>query len=804
MHRRAARSRDDQRTDCGIRRKPTLRASAYKRATTLHVSAAIVAVIVFVLFSYAHSVSSAHTIKPPKLSIGYLGAWTTSAKHGYHIVDVPATELTHVIYAFAGFSTAPPWRCALGDPGADVGDTHADPVHPTVSNVHWARSNFAALLALKHKHPTVRTLISIGGWHISQTGHFADVIATPETRSTFVASCIALFVRRWPGLFDGFDIDWEFPSAQQRSNFTLLAAEFRKQLDVREAIDKRHHPLTLSLPAWKTPGVNYDLPKLATSVDWVNLMIYLLHRTGAVDPSTNFGAPLYASPKDPAGASINVDSFVKAYIAGGMPARKIVLGLPSAGHGFGGVPNVDHGLYQLDVPSQTPAGTFGEPGVIQYNDLVRRFFATFERHFDTATQSGYVYSPQTHVWVAYESPHAIVSKGMYVWQHELRGLMLFDLSGDVARADSRSLVRAMNEGLYPPPAPSPIVPAKPIVTKTTRTHALQTDIRWTSTGFATDWFQVDRQAAREQGVPVSNRPWKTVSAKLNPVSRVFFDTQTISLLLFNYRVCAGGHLDGLRVCSNAVFEGAFAPQHYLRFNGTSDRIDVPSSADFDVSAAGLTVAAWMRPDTLSFQKTQGSLPTQQYVHWLGKGSGPHEEWTFRMYSVSKPPGPRQNRMSFYVFKPNVSLGCGSYFQDPVDPGQWIHIVGVVNQQTQQTSIYKNGALRHSNSYASLSSGLAAGDTPLRIGSKDLTSFFKGAIGSVRIWNRPLSAAEVGALYVSAIVPQNGLVAQYLMDDGSGTIVNDSAGNHQGTVHGATWAHGSSTVNAAIGTSGGGC
>src|SRR5512137_1062676 len=95
--------------------------------------------------------------------------------------------------------------------------------------------------------------------------------------------------------------------------------------------------------------------------------------------------------------------------------------------------------------------------------------------------------------------------------------------------------------------------------------------------------------------------------------------------------------------------GSQAPVHYLAYDGVRSYVEVPASPDLSMSAAGLTVEAWMRPDSLSFTHTEGSLPTEQYVHWLGKGAPDAQEWTFRMYGLTTPLAPRANRVSFYVF-----------------------------------------------------------------------------------------------------------------------------------------------------------
>lgn len=259
--------------------------------------------------------------------------------------------------------------------------------------------------------------------------------------------------------------------------------------------------------------------------------------------------------------------------------------------------------------------------------------------------------------------------------------------------------------------------------------------------------------------------------------------------------------EGIVLC--AAINPAPPSQRYLVYDGATSYAEVPASAALSPSATGFTVEAWMRPDALSFAHTEGSLPSEQYVHWLGKGQSAQQEWTFRMYGITNPPGPRQNRVSFYVFNANGGRGCGSYFQDPLVAGQWVQVVGVVDQLAQTTSIYKNGDFRHSDSYAGIITTVS-GMAPMRLGSKDFSSYFQGAIGPVRIWNRPLAAAEIQRLYASNAVPPNGLVAQYLMVEGGGTIIHDSAQGHDGHVAGAQWGAGGGPVNVVSGTSGGGC
>ncbi len=246
-----------------------------------------------------------------------------------------------------------------------------------------------------------------------------------------------------------------------------------------------------------------------------------------------------------------------------------------------------------------------------------------------------------------------------------------------------------------------------------------------------------------------------------------------------------------------VDAASWQPANYVQFDGISSHIDVPDSPDLSVATTGaLTVSAWMRPDTLSFPSAEGS----GYVYWLGKGSGNQQEWAFRMYSQPNQEN-RANRISFYVFNPYSlrppNLGIGSEFQDSITPGEWIHVVGVADGH--QTRIYKNGSLRDCDQYNTASGNPACntyrssewitpqhGSAPMRMGTRDLHSFFQGALADLRIWSRPLADDEIAQLYEQDAAPRNGLVAEYLFAEGSGTVAHDTAGAHDATLSGAAW------------------
>jgi hypothetical protein len=228
------------------------------------------------------------------------------------------------------------------------------------------------------------------------------------------------------------------------------------------------------------------------------------------------------------------------------------------------------------------------------------------------------------------------------------------------------------------------------------------------------------------------------------------------------------------------------PAQMLQFDGVRTYVEFPDSAALSIATTGaLTVSALINPSTLLFPKTEGS----GYVHLLGKGLHGQEEWLFRIYSQGNTEN-RGNRIGFYIFNLAGGEGAGSEFQDPITPGQWIHVVAVANGQS--TYIYKNGVLRRCDQYTSSATDSCTppfvivspqhGTAPFRIGSTTLESFFQGSIRDVRIWNRALSASEVSALY-NGTVSRSGLVAEYLLE---ADVAPNTTGGANGTIFGPVW------------------
>src|SRR5262245_37591819 len=213
--------------------------------------------------------AAAKPAAPKSVRGAFFTNWSRYAR-GYTVKQIPADKLNVIDYAFAFISAD--GKCVSSDPwsdfqaptwsGADSVDGVAD--DPANPDQHLF-GNFNQLRKLKAANPNLRVEISIGGW--TGSTYFSDVAATPASRQAFVQSCLDLFIRGnlptggWPeqaggtgagaGVFDGINIDWEYPgkdpgngahvSPNDRANATLLLQEFRRQLDELGAVAGRHY-----------------------------------------------------------------------------------------------------------------------------------------------------------------------------------------------------------------------------------------------------------------------------------------------------------------------------------------------------------------------------------------------------------------------------------------------------------------------------------------------------------------------------------------------------------------------------------
>lgn len=376
---------------------------------------------VFMAFSLMMMSSAQETQDTPPTYhvVGYYASWNIYSR-SYYITDIPGDKLTHINYAFANISDE--GECMLGDEYADTQFEYPGDVATEI-----LKGNFKQLNLLKEAYPHLRTLLSIGGWTWSEK--FSDAALNDESRAKFAASCVAMMKQYG---FDGLDIDWEYPVGggeednvsrpEDKQNYTLLLAELRKQLDAQgEADGEVHYLLTIAAPASAYSYNNFELGKIHEYLDWVNIMAYDF--AGAWNAVTDHHAALYAS-EGSLSPDLSGDAAVRAYLNAGIPAEKIVLGVPFFGRGWSGVGERKNGLHQ------TYASTYGDEGGFLHYLNLSDLLLKAQRHWDEQAQAPWLYDPVGGIMVSYDDPESLALKAEYIAKNGLGGVMIWELGID--------------------------------------------------------------------------------------------------------------------------------------------------------------------------------------------------------------------------------------------------------------------------------------------------------------------------------------------------------------------------------------
>jgi len=298
--------------------------------------------------------------------------------------------------------------------------------------------NFAFLNRLKQENPTLKVLVSVGGWLWST--NFSDVALTPGSRKIFIASVMEFLARYH---LDGLDIDWEYPGmvgaghpfrSEDRENFTLLLRELRERFARETKRNSNRLLLTIAAGASDEYLAHTEMGKVQRFVDTVNLMAYDMYEP-TDDATTGHHAPLFINPADP--KKVSADASVQAFERAGVPPGKILLGVPFYGHVWGQVADRDHGLFQPGKPApdgyapyRTVAGTIASDGYVRY--------------WDPVAKVPYLYNAKTQTFVSYEDQESLAAKCNYVLSHKLGGVMFWDYSSD----PSGTLLRALDVDLH--------------------------------------------------------------------------------------------------------------------------------------------------------------------------------------------------------------------------------------------------------------------------------------------------------------------------------------------------------------------
>ena len=306
-------------------------------------------------------------------------------------------------------------------------------------------ANLAQITALRPQNPNLSVLISVGGWTWSDG--FSDAALTDQSRTVFVESAIE-FLRRYD--LDGIDVDWEYPGQagaghtfrpEDKQNYTLLIQALRARL--KQEGKKMHRRLYLTVAAGASADYldHTEMAQVQKYVDSVNLMTYDYYGPGS-DAITGNHAPLMTDPNDP--KQVSADASVQAFEKAGVPANKILLGIPFYGRIWGEVPDRQHGLFQ-------PGKAIGS-GDVPYSAIQETLLNSgFTRYWDALAQVPYLYNAQKQQFVSYEDRESAAAKARYAMAHKLQGVMFWSYLNDPSGALPQAIEQGLRDGASKPP-----------------------------------------------------------------------------------------------------------------------------------------------------------------------------------------------------------------------------------------------------------------------------------------------------------------------------------------------------------------
>ncbi|WP_369367678.1 glycoside hydrolase family 18 protein [Streptomyces sp. CG4] len=283
------------------------------------------------------------------------------------------------------------------------------------------RGNFNQLLKLKKQHPGLKILWSFDGW--TWSSGFGEAAKNP---AAFAQSCHDLVNDpTWGGLFDGIDIDWEYPNAcgntcdtSGRDAFKNVMAALRQKFGAGKLV-------TAAITADATSGGKIDAadyPGTAQYVDWYNPMTYDYFGAWDAGGPTAPHSPLTSYPGIPK-ADFTTSSTIAKLKGLGIPASKLLLGIGFYGRGWTGVGQAAPG----GTATGPAAGTY-EQGIDDYKVLKTKCPAT-------GTVGGTAYAKCGNDWWSCDTPATIATKMTYKNQQDLGGTFFWELSGDTANGE---------------------------------------------------------------------------------------------------------------------------------------------------------------------------------------------------------------------------------------------------------------------------------------------------------------------------------------------------------------------------------
>jgi chitinase len=237
--------------------------------------------------------------------------------------------------------------------------------------------------------------------------------ASSAYRATFVANLLKTMDALG---YDGIDVDWEPINSTDRPNLLALLQELRAA----------RPSMLLTIPVgW----VNVNFPgevdawyaQVAGLVDQMNMMTYSMAGPYGGWASWHTSALFGEKPNTPS----SVRSSAERYLAVGVPAAKLGIGIPFYGVCWRGVTGPNQQTSTMTIVA--------DDNTMSYTNIMASYYGAGARQWDDVAKMGYLsfaspFGPQGCQFVTYDDEQSVAAKGAYVQSAGLGGTIVWTIN----------------------------------------------------------------------------------------------------------------------------------------------------------------------------------------------------------------------------------------------------------------------------------------------------------------------------------------------------------------------------------------
>jgi chitinase len=178
--------------------------------------------------------------------------------------EIPYGQYTHIIFSFATINPST-FKVSAGHPQTEY--------------------MMRRIYSIKFVQADIKIWVALGGWSFNNLGPtqttFSDIASSAANTNIFLDS-LAQMMNKYR--FDGVDIDWEYPAAEDRhgrpEDYKNIVT-FMTKLNLRMKDTKKG--ISMVLPTSYRYLQNFDIKALESQVDWFNIMSYDEHGSWDID-----------------------------------------------------------------------------------------------------------------------------------------------------------------------------------------------------------------------------------------------------------------------------------------------------------------------------------------------------------------------------------------------------------------------------------------------------------------------------------------------------------------------------------------